>query len=107
MITVRNSTFIAEGEKEPFMGRNGEVLVYTVKWNVWGIASEGENGEAIEKDDILVGGYVKWDGCSNWSFHTEACMHHACSRSMLLEIGDILAKCWDASEKLMPEKWQG
>lgn len=50
-------------------------------------------------------GSVKWDGCSNWQFNTHECMLHACDRKRLEALGDILAKCWDATKDVIPETW--
>ena len=47
-------------------------------------------------------GGVKWDGCSNWTFHTKDVMHHACGREGLANIGAILTACWDWTAELLP-----
>jgi hypothetical protein len=64
---------------------------------------EDENGPV--KDEQFAHGFVKWDGCSNWSFHHGSCMFHSCDRERLSAIGDILAMCWDRSAELMPDTW--
>ena len=54
--------------------------------------------EEIDEGDFDIGGYVKWDGCSNWSTNPD-CMFHGCSREDISVIGDILSKCWDLTAK--------
>lgn len=52
-------------------------------------------------DEIELGGHVKWDGCSNWTTN-EDCMYHACSRQDIINIGLILAECYDWTKELCP-----
>lgn len=112
MITVKNDYFIAEGKPGNLGGRGRDEAggnAYTAEWSIWGIAGVDEtpSGDEIIKDDLVADGFVKWDECSNWSFKTNHCMHHACTREALAALGDILAKCWDASADLMPQTWSG
>lgn len=50
--------------------------------------------------DLLLSGSVKWDGCSNWSFHGGN--FHACDRHQLDRIGTVLALCWDWTAEICP-----
>lgn len=48
-------------------------------------------------------GHVKWDGCSNWHFdEQDNCMLHACERSGLQRLGEVMARCWDWTAELLP-----
>lgn len=47
-------------------------------------------------------GNVKFDGCSNWHFdEQDHTMLHGCSRADLVNIGRLLALCWDTANRLM------
>lgn len=47
--------------------------------------------------DYFLKGTVKWDGCSDWSLsdNAEGYLLHACDREALLNIGKIMAACWE------------
>ena len=50
----------------------------------------------MEDADVYLHGSVKWDGCSNWYFdQQDRVMLHGCSRADLVNIGEVMAKCWD------------
>jgi hypothetical protein len=55
--------------------------------------------------DVFLHGSVKWDGCSNWDID-ELCrrMSHSCDRQTLVNIGLILAECYDWTKELC-EAW--
>ena len=65
---------------------------------------ESEDGGLNEDVNIaspFAHGYVKWDGCSNWHFdEQDRAMIHQCSRQQLLNMGEILAACWDIADEL-------
>lgn len=106
MSDIETSQFLAEGKRDNF--HDGRA--YAVEWDIWEIAywEQGADGKDIaSKGDPFAKGFVKWDGCSNWTFHTIDCMFHACDRERLVAIGEILSRCWDASAALMPETWSG
>ncbi len=78
---------------------------YEAEITIWEIAYWEGDAEVAVKGDVFATGGVKWDGCSNWSFKTDACMFHACDRKYLEAIGEILGKCWDATATVIPETW--
>lgn len=45
-------------------------------------------------------GSVKWDGCSNWDNGDD--MLHGCNRQHLIDLGLLLAACWDWAAELIP-----
>lgn len=49
-------------------------------------------------------GFVKWDGCSDWFFdhNMESCSVHGCSRSDLIALGELLARCFDMAAEHLP-----
>jgi len=58
---------------------------------------------SIDNADVYAHGHVKWDGCSNWYFdEQERGMLHECMRDGLLNIGKVLAACWDWTAVLCP-----
>jgi len=60
-----------------------------------------DSRENTQGDDIILSGSVKWDGCSNWQTN-EDCMLHACEREELVNIGLLMAECWDLTAELCP-----
>jgi hypothetical protein len=63
----------------------------------------GDSVDSPEGATPLMQGYVKWDGCSNWSFpSTEKCMYHACGRPGLTRVGEVMARCWDWTAQILP-----
>lgn len=46
----------------------------------------------------LIEGSVKWDGSSTWEFDLVG----GCTRDDLLNIGKVLALCWDWTAELCP-----
>ena len=68
--------------------------------------SEDMNGETtsvLQEAQIFLHGFVKWDGCSNWCFdQQDIAMIHCCSKEDLLNIGNVMAKCWEIAEEHCP-----
>jgi hypothetical protein len=59
--------------------------------------------ETVEEADIFAHGDVKWDGCSNWYFdEQDSVMLHGCCKDDVLNIGKILAECWDWTKDICP-----
>lgn len=96
---------------------------YRVDYNVyksWGVATDGtrlwakddDNGcsgctSNLDDADLFLHGEVKWDGCSNWHFdEQDAVMIHCCERQQLLDIGEVMARCWDMTKHLCGA-WDG
>jgi hypothetical protein len=101
--TIKTRYFTAELSK---IGISPNGLAYDVTWEVYETTSYDEVDCVItetEKGDHFAKGWVKWDGCSNWKFTEQNCMHHQCGKDGLSAIGEILAACWQASGKLMPD----
>jgi len=80
-------------------------------------AVEGEDGPSFEKAESpsfdrtaklseaaeFFSGEVKWDGCSNWTFkEQDRNMIHGCDRTDLVNLGLVLAACWDWTRELLP-----
>jgi len=104
MNKIETCNFLAEGEPTVFTDDKRPI---SVDWKIWEISRwERQEGKDVAfKGDLFADGFIKWDGCSNWSFHTETCMFHACDRERLVAIGEALAKCWDESAVIMEESW--
>ncbi|MFY7897013.1 MAG: hypothetical protein ACOVP8_12325 [Phycisphaerales bacterium] len=69
-------------------------------------AWEGEHGITFDgcppsseysECDPVVSGYVKWDGCSNWTF--DDCVHF-CERDGPLKLATAMAACHDHANEL-------
>lgn len=59
---------------------------------------------SIDSAEIYLHGCVKWDHCSNWWFDEQdrGVMLHACSREDLINIGELMARCWDWAPEILP-----
>jgi hypothetical protein len=69
---------------------------YSVDYEVYK-AYEQING--FELDELVVKGYVKWDGCSNWEFSN---LLHFCSKEEIENLSVAMRKCWDLTAELCP-----
>lgn len=79
----------------------------TPKFNRAGAQTGPDHVENIADAEVFAHGFVKWDGCSNWEFDIQnKVMIHACERNQLVNLGEVLARCWDMTEKLC-EHWLG
>lgn len=57
----------------------------------------------LTQAEIYLHGSVKWDGCSNWHFdEQDRLMLHGCTRRDLMNLGEVLARCWDWTRELLP-----
>lgn len=65
-----------------------------------------DNGNAadigFDEGETFLSGDIKWDGCSNWDFHTSECMAHFCGRQHATSIGRLMAKLYDIAAERMP-----
>lgn len=60
-----------------------------------------ETVEEIMNAEKCIHGYVKWDGCSNWDFHTDEVLMHFCGRRAAMAFGKVLDRMYQiAREKL-------
>jgi hypothetical protein len=70
-------------------------------YEVAGAASSIETTTAFEEGESFLSGHVKWDGCSNWDFHTGEIMAHFCSRAEAAGVGRLLDHLYQiAKERL-------
>lgn len=54
-----------------------------------------------DDDWVIIDGFVKWDGCSNWNFNTENCMLHFCDKDEAAELGKIMALLYEIAHAMM------
>ncbi len=66
----------------------------TLLYDRKGATSWPDPVETLDEAQMFLSGDVKWDGCSNWVFE-EPPMIHFCSRQELVDVGLVLAACWD------------
>ena len=56
----------------------------------------------FDKAEVFLSGSIKWDGCSNWDFHTDECMKHFCGRAQAVGIGALMDHLYQiASERVI------
>lgn len=48
-------------------------------------------------------GSIKWDGCSNWDFHTNECMAHFCGVRQATSIGRLMQRMYEITAESMPK----
>lgn len=76
-------------------------------WHKAGSDDSGDVVATLAESEIYASGSVKWDGCSDWKFdEQDRCMLHGCTKDDLLNLGKILAECWDWTTTLCPH-WDG
>jgi hypothetical protein len=63
-------------------------------------------GEGFISDPSVVppflSGDVKWDGCSNWDWHTSECMQHFCTKDSAVKIGVLMGRLYDLAAEMIP-----
>lgn len=50
----------------------------------------------------FLSGAIRWDGCSNWDFHTSECMAHFCGRKHATSIGTLMDRLYDLAAEAIP-----
>lgn len=63
----------------------------------------GPNGGTSDFDvaEPFLTGFIKWDGCSNWDFHTDDCLRHFCGKVHATSIGRLMDRLYQiASERV-------
>lgn len=79
----------------------------TVGWPPIGSVCGGDWTDNIDNAEVYLHGRVKWDGCSDWHFdEQDRVMLHQCDRSGLVEMGEIMAICWDLAKREIAN-WHG
>lgn len=60
--------------------------------------------ETFAEADYFLRGTVKWDGCSDWNLsdNAQGYLLHSCGRETLLNVGKIMAACWDWTAHMCP-----
>lgn len=90
---------------------SAEFVVYEI------VAHDGDDGTAcfevadgsgdewtddLEEAEVFLSGFIKWDGCSNWDFKTDACMKHFCGRDDANGLGRLMDRMYALAEEHMP-----
>lgn len=85
---------------ELFEGREIEYTVesHWVDFKVY----ETNYGYAGPVRELYLEGSIKWDGCSNWNFCTDACMKHFCGQYHAVGIGRLLHRVYDITIEHLP-----
>lgn len=67
-------------------------------------AAHGEGDDFVISDEELrLSGFVKWDGCSNWDYHTEDCMAHFCGVEGMRQFCSLQVWLYSKAADLMTE----
>ena len=87
---------------EIFCWTDDDVETPSMKRKGWrGSADTPIELDSLDDAQVFASGHVKWDGCSNVSFHSECNMTHRCDREGLENIGTVLARVHDDCGYLM------
>ena len=70
-----------------------------VSFKIRDVLSFNQEGDA-ELGEVIIDGWVKWDGCSDWNF-TDDC-YHFCSKEQAMRIGVLFGKLYDYAEQAIP-----
>jgi len=68
-------------------------------YQIEGAVCSSDDTTDFDAGEKFIEGFIKWDGCSNWSFHTEDCMAHFCGRKDATSIGRLLDRLFDITKE--------
>ena len=85
---------------------NCEFLIYEINsqddenyyWLKDGAMSSMEETVSLINAEIYCDGWVKWDGCSDWSFGD----YHFCSKEQAMRVGIIMGIAYDLTKEHCP-----
>lgn len=89
------------------------ITSHYVEYEIYELMSVAEDGTVLFKQGdnhthvledaaVYAHGSVKWDGCSNWYWNEQDdCMLHGCSQQDLLNLGEVLSRCWTWTAELL------
>lgn len=100
-------------EFEYYMIAYNEENAYILNFDVYEIAGHDDDGkgeynvplygkgfsEDVSHGEKFMYGSIKWDGCSNWSFHKESCMAHFCGRKSATGIGRLMDRMYQITKE--------
>lgn len=74
---------------------------------LWLYVIEGADSTADTTTDFgegetFLSGEVKWDGCSNWDFHTAEIHAHFCDRAQATGIGRLMDHLYQITKERLP-----
>lgn len=70
-----------------------------VLYELAGAPSTAQTTVVFEDGEPFLNGDVKWDGCSNWNFHTDSIMAHFCGRDQAVGVGRLLDHLYKITEE--------
>jgi hypothetical protein len=63
---------------------------------------DGDDTADFDLGEVFLDGTIKWDGCSNWDFHTSDVLIHFCGRRQATGLGRLLDHLYQiAQERLV------
>ena len=75
-----------------------------VKYNILkGTFDEYTRNFVTDSSLPVIIGRVQYNGCSHWDFDTGLVLYRGCSKEDLLNIGKVLAYCWDLTKSYCPK----
>jgi hypothetical protein len=64
--------------------------------------NRNDSTEDFAESQRFLSGSIKWDGCSNWDWHTDGCLMHFCGRGEAVSIGTLMTKLYDIAADRLP-----
>lgn len=59
---------------------------------------------SLDEAEVVVTGYIRWDGCSNFYFGEEGgLMLHFCGVKQAIQVGTLLERLYEMAAELIPE----
>jgi hypothetical protein len=80
-------------------------IIYPIEYTIEEARVDFRVREAEDSRYILLSGYIKWDGCSDWFLgehnkdNNTHMMAHFCGREQFGDISKLLDRCWMICEE--------
>lgn len=116
--TTGTKTVLETFECEGYMVHITELTDYHINFECKCIAGHAmsenvpvyqtEDGDTVEdwnKGQMELSGSIKWDGCSNWDYHTDDCLKHFCGKADAAAFGRLLDGLHDTAAAKIA-KWE-
>ena len=69
-------------------------------------SSSSDTTEDADKAEVLASGFIKFDGCSHWSFQNDT-MLHLCGRPDMESWAAMMSRLFDEAARLIGDSWCG
>lgn len=76
-----------------------------VMWERRGGSSSNDMTDNLDDAELTLGGFIRWDGCSNWNWgdDDDPAMIHYCSKAQAEAVGQVFARLYVIAGDYMPQ----